>query len=194
MFGDKIPQKRKALTLIEVLVAMSLVGLIIGQCLFMLSSQIKTAALGRKRTDMFLEKQLAWIELRNVFFRLYIVDKECFKLKNKELDLVFDNGRQLKSNEGGVQKAHLYLKNGDLILQLDQSQKKVFSDVLSFDIELYSDTGLWRKEWDSSQEGLPQMIHITLKLSDRLLDQKIMLPFSLKVISKPCNYSPSSFL
>lgn len=184
-------KKRHFLTLIEALVAFALVGLIVGECFFILTKQIKSASYCKKMISGYIDRHSALQELENLFIRGYVVEKEWLKSEGLEVVLFSDLGNRLDPGQSFVQKGTLLLKNRELIYQLPHQNLIIFTDIDEVFFEFYSQNYKWQKRWDSSHNGLPEMMHLKIRGPWGHLDKKILLPYNLKVIAKPCNSSPS---
>jgi hypothetical protein len=186
--------KRRSLTLIEVIVAFSLVGLIVGECFMLLTRQIKISAQQKKLFCQFIDDQAFLAELKNILSRIYVLDKECIALKNGRLDIIFDSGAHLNPGQSGIHKRSLCVLGQDLVLSYDGRQTVMHKDILEFQVSFFSPSTRWASEWDSSKMGLPEMVKIVLVTKLGKLETKFLLPFHLKPVGQPCNSSRLSFV
>jgi len=172
------PLKRKSLTLIELLVAISLLAIILTEGLYLLTSQTKQAALCQKNISRFLKQEDILSTLEGLFFHLNTQDTDCLKV-DKDIYCHFDNHIQKDPKLSGFQKAYLKLHNNDLILDFEDKNKKIViaSHVLDYGISFYSQKSNWQLSWRSSSMGLPEMIHLKIKTKDYAIDQKLLCPF-----------------
>ena len=197
--GLKIQIKRKAFTLIEVLIALTLLGIILTEGLFMLSQQIKTSSIAKKNLNKLFSKKSTLLEIQKIFLHLYPKEKNCLISDGDKIDLYFDAGISLDPLISGFQKAYLEKQEQSLYLVFNNdnvrsSKKLIASDVTEFSIQFFSPASSWQSCWQSDQMGLPEMMHIKLVCKGFSIDQKFFLPFSLKTIKTVCKPSPSSFL
>ena len=191
MKTDKRLKKRFSLTLIEVLVAFTLVGVIVGECFFILTKQIKAASYSKKLISGYIGKKTALLEVKNLFLKAYIIEKECIKTGSGCVELIADLGNRLLPSSSYIQKGTLKIKDKELLFETKHQKIILMKDVEEFFCEFYSQNSKWQKEWDSSQSGLPEMMHLKIKGSFGLIDKKFILPYNVKVIGKTCSSSPS---
>lgn len=184
-------KKRYALTLIEVLVAFTLVGLIVGECFFILTRQIKAASYSKKLISSYIHKKSTFLELKSLFMKVYVHEKECFKSSGGSMELIADLGNRLLPSSSYIQKGTLKLKDKELFFETKDQKITFMEGVEEFFCEFYSQNSKWQKDWDSTQSGLPEMMHVKIKGSFGLIDKKFILPYNVKVIGKTCSSSPS---
>lgn len=189
------PLKRKNLTLIELLIAISLLAIILTEGLLLLTSQTKTAANSKKIINKFLKREEVFLVIEGLFFHLNVQDKACLKI-DKQIFLSFDNQIQLEPSLSGFQKACLDFENGCLKLIFEKNEHSVLiaSNVKEFSLKCYSQKTHWKPHWNSQSEGLPEMVHLVLKTKDFEIDQKFLCPYKQIPVSLLCRLFPLSFL
>lgn len=178
LIGINFSFKKKRFTIIELLVAIALLSIIVTQGLYLLTSQTKQAAKCQKMMTKFLKKQEALLVLEGLFFHLNTQDPACLKANDK-IYLHFDNHIQKDPSYSGFQKAFLKVDQGRLILEFEDKDKilVIVEAVEDYSVGFYSQTTNWVTNWQSSSEGLPEMIHLKLKTKDYDIDQKFLCPF-----------------
>lgn len=192
---NKTLLKRKAFTLIELMVALALMVMVIGGGLKLLTQQIKTKKKFENFVDSFIHKQIFLDSFRGCFFHLAAYDTSCLKADHEEIYILYDAGKHLDSKKSGIVQGKIYLNNKRLFLEmtLDDSisQIQMLNDLVEeFSVSFYSQETLWQSDWDSTKEGLPEMLHLVLKTSKMSINQKFLLPYSLKPINVVCKSSP----
>jgi prepilin-type N-terminal cleavage/methylation domain-containing protein len=191
--------KRKSFTLIEVLIALSILGLIMGEGLYMLSQQVKQAAKTKKSINLFFRKRQIFLEFQTLFCHLYPFEKQCLQVKDHKIGVIFDAGVSLDPQISGLQKGHIEKRQDKIYFVFDKEtgpfhEKLLAQGVKEFSIKFFNQAHPWQNSWASEKQGLPEMIHIKLVTSTFTLDQKFFLPFNLKAITPLCKSSPLSFL
>lgn len=176
--GINFSLKRKRLTIIELLVAIALLSVILTEGLYLLTSQTKQAAMSQKMMTKFFKKEQALLVLEGLFFHLNTQDTHCLKVKD-QIHLHFDNHIQKDPDLSGFQKGYLKLDNGQLILQFEDKEKFLIlaENVQAYEISFYSQKTNWATKWQSSSQGLPEMIHLRLTTKEYDIDQKFLCPF-----------------
>jgi prepilin-type N-terminal cleavage/methylation domain-containing protein len=190
---------KKAFTLIEVLIAMTLLGLIVSQGLYLLSQQIKNRVKYKKVFESFQAKEFFLEQIQGYFFHLVTSEKKCLEAGDQGVCIYFDAGVTLDPELSGPIKANLKL-DGDtlkLIVLLENNrscEQVILSGVKTFKLQFFSQDTLWQQSWASESQGLPEMMHVQLNAESLSCDQKFLLPFNLPPISVSCKSSPLSLL
>lgn len=189
------PLKRKRFTIIELFITIFLLSIIITQGLYLLSSQTKQAVYTKKSLQKFLKQEEVVIALEGLFFHLNTQDRGCLRVDEK-ICVHFDNGIQKKPSQSGFQKGILKLEKNQLILEFEeQKNSMVLADsVISFSVSFYSQKTNWQQKWQSTSQGLPEMIHVKLKTKNYEIDQKFLCPYQQIPVILSCKFSPLFFL
>lgn len=187
--------KKRSLTLIEIMIALGLAGLLLTTLFSFYQQLFITRAQLQKSKEVATQR--IWVQERliQVFSQIateveedlglaFYLGKEA-SAQSSVLNFYYDNGMDPDPHYSGVIKAMLFLnQKKELLLQLSPSRKEVLMEgvkdlqVLFFDPK----EKVWGSDWENQEGGLPPMIKLTLT-DATATDFVFFLPSALKKIS-----------
>lgn len=164
-------KKRYSLTLLEVVIALSIMSIL----LFVLLRIYKSQALGQERLSHALnqvyQKHEMYAELERLFSHLVLDEKTFYTQEEKGLvlHLEWDNGTQIDPKLAGIVEGKLSSKEGKLLLEIVKKDQKIhertlFSGAEELFWQFYNlETNTWEKTWRKENKRLPAMVKMGLK-------------------------------
>lgn len=176
--------KKRSFTLIETLLAFSLIAIVVGTLTmhFVKTSRLKARI--EQTAREVLKRKLVQERLTQVFGSIYLDDNEKphFICKNNHLELVINNGFDHDEELRGAVAAKLYLHNHSLVLEIQKDKIKreetLCSGIKSLEWEFMTRQAdvLLKNSWDKDEPLLPLAVRLNLKTGGDQADQFAFFP------------------
>lgn len=176
--------KKHSFTLIETLLAFSLIAIVVGTLTmhFVKTSRLK-ARIEQTAKGVF-KRKLIQERLTQVFGSIYLDgnEKPHFVCKNNQLELIINNGFDHDEDLRGTVAAKLFLKNQNLILEIQKDKIKreeiLCSGItnLAWEFMTRQSDALLKNSWDKDEPLLPLAVRLNINEETEQADQFAFFP------------------
>ncbi len=179
-------QRSAGFTLVEILLAVAILGIIVVMVYGSLWTVTRTVGDARERMELYqTARGLLWRMSGELSSAFVSEEMDFVAVKSSELNSTDTCRLSFSSTTGGfgqdgkdIGRIEYYLSEGILYKAVDGKTFPVVEDVDSFSLR-YFDGGQWQEGWDSKPGGkLPETVEMNLELEGEIFSTAVSIPLA----------------